>query len=103
MIHSGLNLMRMPPLLASNAYVGIRQTVVGDCSFVCALAISADYERRFKKPIITNRMFPRRNGQPCVNPCGKYMIKLHFNGSWRKVVIGESGPEVGAGSGVNGD
>lgn len=77
----------------------IRQTVVGDCSFVCALAISADYERKFKRPLITNRLFPRRNGQPCVNPLGKYMIKLYFNGSWRKIIIDDFLP-VGRGNGL---
>lgn len=60
--------------------------MVGDCSFVCSLAISADYERRFNIPLITNRLFPRRNGLPAFNPCGKYVVKLHFNGVWRKVV-----------------
>jgi calpain-7 len=24
---------------------------------------------------------------PAFNPCGKYMVKLFFNGVWRKVVI----------------
>eukprot|EP00041_Stephanoeca_diplocostata_P024567 m.626660 g.626660 ORF g.626660 m.626660 type:complete len:594 (-) comp22553_c0_seq28:140-1921(-) len=74
----------------------IRQTVVGDCSFVCSLAISADYERRFNIPLITNRLFPRRNGMPAFNPCGKYVVKLHFNGVWRKVVIDDYLP-VGPG------
>lgn len=57
-----------------------------------SLAISADYERRFKKQIISNKVWPRFQGQPTVNPTGKYMVKLHFNGVWRKVVIDDTLP-----------
>ena len=78
--------------LATLSSSSIVQTIVTDCSFVCSLAISADYERRFKKQIISNKVWPRFQGQPAVNPSGKYMVKLHFNGVWRKVVIDDTLP-----------
>ena len=111
------------------------QTIVSDCSFVSSLAISAAYERDFKKRIITRyvsqislgsnllhtctpitwwlkllgldhslkyyRIFSllwfyllfsiiypqNRDGNPIINPSGKYMIKLWLNGVARKVSL----------------
>lgn len=38
---------------------------------------------------------PRVNNVPVVNPHGKYMVKLHFNGVWRKVIIDDRLPVSG--------
>ncbi|CAH8534835.1 unnamed protein product [Schistosoma curassoni] len=77
-----------PKMILAISCFSICQTVVTDCSFVASMAIAAQYERRFKKKLITNVIYPQGiTNEAIYNPCGKYMVRLNFNGVPRKVII----------------
>ncbi|VDK51044.1 unnamed protein product [Anisakis simplex] len=81
-------IMQSPTIIQNIDSGTIKQTIVSDCSFIASLSISARYEKRFGKRLVTSIIFPQnKRGEPIYNPCGKYMIKLHINGVWRKVFV----------------
>ena len=68
--------------------LSVTQDLVSDCSFVCSLCIAAEYEKKFKKQLITKIIYPQNSsGFPQYNAYGKYLVKLFLNGIHRKVVV----------------
>lgn len=73
--------------------LSIVQDCTSDCSLVSSLCICVSYERKFKKLLITNIIYPQdREGNPLYNRTGKYTIKLYYNGCARCIVIDDTIP-----------
>ena len=71
----------------------IKQHLVQDCSFIGSLCICAEYERRFKRRLVTSILYPQdAKGNPTISPSGKYMVKLWLNGIPRQVVVDDMLP-----------
>ncbi|RKP10346.1 hypothetical protein THASP1DRAFT_27864 [Thamnocephalis sphaerospora] len=80
--------MRHPEMIKHISSHTIVQHVVTNCSFVASLCVCADYERRFRKPLVTRCIYPQdKHGRPYRSTSGKYMIKLLINGIDRKIGI----------------
>ncbi|KAF0458642.1 cysteine proteinase [Gigaspora margarita] len=80
-------IMSNPKMIAMICSSAIKQDIVIDCSFVASLCVSAAYERKTRKQLITRCIFPQRNDVPIYNPSGKYIVKLIFNGIARKSIL----------------
>jgi len=77
-----------PVMIHKITPMNITQDLVTDCSFVASLCIAAAFEQKFKKPLITNIIYPQNSqGIPIYNGYGKYIVKLFVNGVQRKVVV----------------
>lgn len=71
----------------------IKQHLVQDCSFIGSLCICAEYERRFKRRLITSILYPQdARGNPKISPSGKYIVKLWLNGIPRQVIVDDMLP-----------
>ena len=65
----------------------VRQNAVADCTIISSMISCANYEVRFKKPLISGIIFPHQGGRPVYSSSGKYRVKLYFNGIPRRVEI----------------
>ncbi|KAF8539573.1 hypothetical protein BDD12DRAFT_837089, partial [Trichophaea hybrida] len=68
--------------------VDLTQDVVTDCSVVASLCVCNRREEKGLGRIVSNTIYPQdENGRVVVSPSGKYIVKLFFNGCYRKVII----------------
>lgn len=64
------------------------QDVITDCSIVASLCSAFRREQKGFGQTIRDIIYPQNEkGEPTISPSGKYIIKLFFNGCYRKVVI----------------
>jgi hypothetical protein len=71
----------------------VRQQSVPDCSVIASLCIAAHYEGTRKMPLISGIIYPQdARGSPVYNPCGRYLVRLFFNGCFRRVEVDDRLP-----------
>ncbi|KAK9237224.1 hypothetical protein V1525DRAFT_344412 [Lipomyces kononenkoae] len=58
------------------------QDVLSDCSVIASLCSAVAWEERSKKPLVSNIIYPQS-----ISTSGRYVVRLFFNGVFRKVVI----------------
>jgi hypothetical protein len=91
-----LPIVQLKPVMIVDNIVSsarITQDLVSDCSFVCSLAITAAFEEKFKRQLVTKIVYPQNgSGMPVYNAYGKYIVRLYINGVQRKVVVDDRLP-----------
>ncbi|KAI4668487.1 uncharacterized protein J4E78_002314 [Alternaria triticimaculans] len=82
------------PLMSSTRPLDLVQDAASDCSVVTSLCAGIARSERGHDQMLTNKIYPydRHLGKPLTSSNGKYIVRLNFNGCWRKVVIDDRLP-----------
>ncbi|RAR07644.1 cysteine proteinase [Stemphylium lycopersici] len=85
---------RIGPLMSSTRPLDLVQDAASDCSVVTSLCAAIARAERGHDQMLTNKLYPydKQLGKPVPSPNGKYVVRLNFNGCWRKVVIDDRLP-----------
>jgi hypothetical protein len=80
--------------MVSDRPIDLVQDAGTDCSVVASLcAVISRTERGYEK-LLRNKIWPKDEQQevPTISKNGKYLVRLNFNGEWRRVVIDDRLP-----------
>ncbi len=94
-VHSSTGHKRPPVIVAAGGVSAarVRQRAVPDCSVIASLCITARYEESHKKRLISGIIYPQdAAGMPVYNSYGRYLVRLFFNGCFRRVEIDDLFP-----------
>ncbi|KAH7085386.1 hypothetical protein BKA63DRAFT_16658 [Paraphoma chrysanthemicola] len=82
------------PLMSSPNTIDLVQDAATDCSVVTSLCAAIARTERGHDQMLTNKIYPfdKHLGKPIISINGKYIVRLNFNGCWRKVVIDDRLP-----------
>ncbi|PVI07021.1 cysteine proteinase [Periconia macrospinosa] len=82
------------PLMSTARSIDLVQDAATDCSVVASLCAGIARAERGHDQLLSNKLYPfdRNLGRPVISPNGKYIVRLNFNGCWRKVVIDDRLP-----------
>ncbi|KAF2033394.1 calpain-like protease palB/rim-13 [Setomelanomma holmii] len=82
------------PLMSSSRTIDLVQDAATDCSVVTSLCAAIARAERGHEQMLTNKIYPfdKHLGRPVTSTNGKYIVRLNFNGCWRRVVIDDRLP-----------
>lgn len=82
------------PTTLAHCRVDLVQDITTDCSVVASLCAVTARKERGNTDIITRNIYPYDGSlkQPMISPNGKYVVRLHFNGCPRSVIIDDRLP-----------
>ncbi|KAL2048458.1 hypothetical protein N7G274_000370 [Stereocaulon virgatum] len=82
------------PTMLADEKTDLVQDITSDCSVVASLCAVTARNERGHSNVITCNIYPYDDilQQPTLSPNGKYILRLHFNGCSRKVVIDDRLP-----------
>ncbi|KAF2466646.1 calpain-like protease palB/rim-13 [Lindgomyces ingoldianus] len=82
------------PVMGTTRAIDLVQDAATDCSVVASLCAGIARSERGHDMMLSNTVWPfdQNRGRPVISSNGKYMVRLNFNGCWRKVVIDDRLP-----------
>ncbi|KAF2278353.1 cysteine proteinase [Westerdykella ornata] len=82
------------PVMVSDPPIDLVQDAATDCSVVASLCAAVARAERGHDQLLSKIIWPydEKSGCPLLSPNGKYVVRLNFNGCWRKVVIDDRLP-----------
>ncbi|KAJ4984518.1 PALB protein [Stagonosporopsis vannaccii] len=82
------------PLMSSSRSIDLVQDAASDCSVVASLCAGVARAERGHDQTLQDKLYPfdKHLGKPVPSTNGKYIVRLNFNGCWRKVVIDDRLP-----------
>ncbi|KAF1966793.1 cysteine proteinase [Bimuria novae-zelandiae CBS 107.79] len=82
------------PVMSSPRPIDLVQDAATDCSVVASLCAGIARTERGYDKILSTKLYPfdRNLGKPVLSSNGKYIIRLNFNGCWRRVTIDDRLP-----------
>ncbi|CAI6338442.1 unnamed protein product [Periconia digitata] len=88
------NRIGLGPLMSTARSLDLVQDASTDCSVVASLCAGVARAERGHEEILSNKLYPfdKNLGRPVMSPNGKFIVRLNFNGCWRKVIIDDRLP-----------
>ncbi|KAF2793360.1 calpain-like protease palB/rim-13 [Melanomma pulvis-pyrius CBS 109.77] len=82
------------PVMGTTRSIDLVQDAATDCSVVASLCAGIARAERGHEQMLSNMIWPfdKNRGKPVLTSNGKYVVRLNFNGCWRKVVIDDRLP-----------